>query len=425
MDVTPIHILLLLQVAMNVVSAFLVARILTRFSKSPWIRAFGIVVWTLNPYFLYETLNGLETSVALMFFALFFLLALRIEEGKKFGGYFFVGFIGSLMTLGRLDMGIFYFGAFGLWVLLRHGWRNGWKPVLLSAVGGFPIALWFVWNFVNFHMFLTSSSETEVMLNHALIIQDHGTSAIQTLKAIVYMTQYELNAFFARTGALAVLSGFIGAALLLFFQGRIELPRRARDVGAATALFGGFLLLFIANASIRWVGRSWYFVSIETFLAILVVVVCERLFEKHLPYKKLIGLGLVGVMFFSFYVDWSKNLEPQKNPYGGQIVLQQMALHLNTELPAGTLVGSFAPGIEGYFYNGHLVDLDGWINNSAAVAMQERQLWQYILNEKIGYISVYGPTLTYRYIGFFGIDNIMSHLALVDDLVQIQTYQVH
>jgi hypothetical protein len=98
-------------------------------------------------------------------------------------------------------------------------------------------------------------------------------------------------------------------------------------------------------------------------------------------------------------------------------------LHMN--LPTGTLVGSFAPGIEGYFYGDGLVDLDGWINNSAAAAMQQHQLWQYILDEKIQYVSVYGPTLTYRYIGFFGITDPLDHLTLVKDLTEIQTYQVH
>ena len=70
-DVGPIKIALYVQVALNAMTALIVARILTRFSRSAWIRAFGMIVWLLNPFLLYETLNGIETALALFFFSIF------------------------------------------------------------------------------------------------------------------------------------------------------------------------------------------------------------------------------------------------------------------------------------------------------------------------------------------------------------------
>ena len=82
-DITPIRIALLLSVIMNVITALVVLRILSRFSKSGFVRSIGVMVWMLNPFLLFETLNGLETSLALCLFSLSSCLHCEMKKGSR------------------------------------------------------------------------------------------------------------------------------------------------------------------------------------------------------------------------------------------------------------------------------------------------------------------------------------------------------
>jgi hypothetical protein len=140
------------------------------------------------------------------------------------------------------------------------------------------------------------------------------------------------------------------------------------------------------------------------------VVVLETL-RPHFTYARTIAVVLVVATLCSFYIDWSQQLQPSKNSMASQAVLLEATQWMNQNLPPNSLVGSFAPGIEGYFSTQHLIDLDGWINNNAEAAMAKHQLWQYIQDQHIQYISDYGMIgLTYRYKSFLGISDPYSHL---------------
>lgn len=412
--IAPIQAALLLQVAMNAATAFLVARILTRFTSSRWITGFGMLVWLLNPFLLYETLNGLETSLSLLLLALFFVLALRIEEGKAIGGYWLAGIVGGCMTLARLDMGLYVF-AFLVWVLARHGWKEGWPKALLSgACAAVPVLPYFAWNALNFGMLLTSASGAATLVNHVLIVQDHDASLFQFLKAIIYNSHYELVHFFARTGMYALGCAFIGAFSVLNLSGSIMIPRRMREIPVALALFAGFAMLFIADASIRWTARSWYFMSFGIFLAIIAVVVLDILF-RNIQYKRVVAGALLSLTLFSFYVDWSKNLRPSKIELSTQQSLRDAAEWMNKNLPKGAVRGSFSGGIQGYFSTSPLIDLDGLVSNNSYNAMKKRELWKFI-EENVDYLSIYDSHLTYRYKSLLGIDNPFTRLTFIAEM---------
>src|SRR3989344_2308107 len=75
----PIRAALALTVVLNVATAFLVWLILGRFTKSVFVRTLGLAVWALNPFLLYQGINGLETSLSLFLLSLLFWQALKIE----------------------------------------------------------------------------------------------------------------------------------------------------------------------------------------------------------------------------------------------------------------------------------------------------------------------------------------------------------
>ena len=409
-DVTPIRVVLVVAVMLNAVTAVFVLRILSRFSKSRSVRAFGMVVWMLNPFLLFESINGLETALALCLFSTFVLLALHNEEGTS-NSYWLTALVGGFMVLARIDM-VFYLAAYCVWLLLRKGWSEWksefWTAFITGCIAAIPIVPWLMWNFVNFHMLLTGSSSTESMVNHQLIIQDHGPSFLQFLKAVIYNTQYSLDALFQRTGMLSITFAVIGASITLVIARMMSLWKHVGKLSLTQYLFLGFVALFIADASVRWTVRPWYFVSFELFLAILFVVVAESIFQR-VTHKRGWACILAGLVLFSFYVDWSKNIRDQ---FASQSQMYAAAQWENANLPADSKIGVFNAGIQEYFSTRTIVDLDGLVNNNAYAAMQKGQLWKYVEDDKIAYIADFDEYLVYRYRSFFGILDPFANLVL-------------
>lgn len=408
-DLAPVRIALLIQVLLIFGTSLFVARIFARFTDSRWISAFGMIVFLLNPFFLYGSVNGLETPLMLFFLSFFFLLALRIEEGTS-DRYWLIGIVGGLLVLSRIDA-VLYVGAFLGWTFVCGDWKDSLKKALMVAVpAAVVISPWIVWNYLNFHMLLTSASDASTLANHAIIVQDHGPSFGQFLKAIIYTSQYHLDAFFQRTGMYALGAAFFGALIALVLQGVVQVPKRWREIPVSIALFIGFVGIFIANASIRWSAREWYFIAFDIFFSIAVVIVTRELF-KRVNYPRLVACALLGAVLFSFYVDWSKQIAPGKNQYDAQGAMLGAAQWMEANLPSGTSIGTYSPGFMSYFDpNLHIIDLDGLANNSVYDAMKTHAVWRYI-EANTQYLCLYDSDLTYSYNAFLGEDDPLSHLT--------------
>ena len=411
-DRGPIYAALFLQIALNAATALLVSRILTRFTESRNLRALGLFIWLFNPFLLYETVNGLETSLSLFLFSLFFLLALRLEEGKS-SNHLLLGSVAGLMILARLDLAL-YLAAYLLWVFVRRRSVDGFRRVFAMGIAAslfvFP---WFLWNQVNFGTPMTSSSIAATLVNHQLIVQDHGMSWFQTGKAVVYNTQYELDKLFERTGMYAIACAFFGVAAALGVLGFMQIPSRIALLTVTQVLAVGFAALFFGNAGLRWTARSWYFVSFNLFLAILSVSALDVLFARmyETRWKWAAGAALACAVVFSFGVDWSKNQRRGSMPQHS--MMYNATLWMNDNLPKGSVIGVFNAGIQGYFSAHTLINLDGTVNNNALEALHRRELWTYVKSSHIQYVSDFPLYLKYRYKSFLDTEDVFKELVLI------------
>ena len=412
---TALHAGMILPPIFVTLMVLVLSRVFTRFAENPWIRAFGMGILLLNPFFLYGTVNGLETPLALCLFSLFFLLALRIEEGRPIGEYALIGLVGGMMFLARLDMA-FYLVAFALWLLIQKGFWSALRPgVVFSLFAGLSIIPWIVWNWVEFGMFLqTSASAGEAMWSHAVTIQDRGTNLLLFLKDTVFYTQRGLDTyFFALTGIYALGSAFLGALVYMLVRGDIAIPKRLREIPVALMLFGGAAVYFFVDASIRWGWREWHYVPFNIFLAIGIIMAMRELI-KRATYPRMTGAALAALVLFSFAVNWSINFQPGKTHYAWQTGLLAASEWMNENLPEGSRVATYTPGIQAYFSRMRIVDLDGLINNSAYEAMRENRLWAYT-KEEADYVNIYERDYAFSHKSFQGSDPYQD-LELVADI---------
>lgn len=395
-DVTPIYVALGTAVVLNAATALIVLALISRVTHNRLARAFALALWAFNPFVIFESLNGLETSLALFFVAVFFFVALEAERHDRLADYVRAGVVGGLLVLARIDMA-FYVLAFSAWVVLKHG-RNVSRLLRLLVPAGLIVLPWILWNYFGFGMLLTSAASATPLVNHTLTALDSGAGVVASIKAVFYMIVTYGTDVLARTGASWLVFIFLGSAIAFLADKSTQLPRSRKEVSVFLMLFVGFLALFLVDAGLRFTGRSYYFVSVNLFIALGAAYVFKLYGERVQQVGKIFCLLFVGALL-TFGLGWYGTL---RNQFIGQEGMYQMAGWMSTHLPAGTSVGVFNAGLEGYFSSVRVVNLDGLVNNSAFVALKNHELWKYLADQHIGYISDFDIYLTYRYKPFLG-----------------------
>jgi 4-amino-4-deoxy-L-arabinose transferase-like glycosyltransferase len=408
----PIRAALALSVALTVGTNLLVYRLIGRFTQNLFIRLLAFASWALNPFIIYQTINGLETSLSLFCIALLFTIAYWLHERVTWPRLLLLGVVSGVSILARVDT-ITYVAMIFLWLLLKDfSWQSVKRLTGAGVVTLVVLAPWLIWNFTNFGMVLTSSSGANTLVNHTLIYQDNGTGVYQNIKGTLYSLQGQIGELMIHTGAPALSLLLLGAALALLAGRAWKLPNRLRDIPPVYAFIAGFILLFVLNVAVRWTARTWYFVSFGMLLSFTWAVVLDALYI-HWPYGRRVrtlgAFALGGLLLFTFFIWWHKELTDympqQREMYAAAEWFNEHAPHAR--------VGIFNAGINGYFSTAQVVNLDGLVNNDAYKAMQQKRLLAYMQSVPLEYVADFPIYLTYRYKSFWGVPDITPYLREV------------
>ncbi len=413
-NMDPVRASLLLSVAFDIGSVLLLLVLMRRITHNVFIQGAGVLFWIFNPFVIYETLSGLETALS-VFLILSTLVSLIYAKEK--GGHWFtlLGISGGLMMLARLD-NLFYFFAV-LCAVFFFAQKRIQKVIHVGLVATLVVLPWLVWNVSQFGSILTSSSAAFTMYQHNLIVQDHGPSILQKIKAAVYMAEHGFQTILAQTGAPVMFLLILGMALCLYVKERLINPRVMFEGVRHPEWYFFFasVALFFLHTVIRLGYRTWYFVPFNIFFALLIVWVFEKLslYTKTAISEKgktILSAVLVVFLLFSFFVSWSQEL---RNREKMQIEMMRMAEWANDNLPEQSRIGVFNSGVQGYFSKHTIINLDGLINTHAYEAMKKRDLWSYIESSDIDYVSDFDIYMTYRYKAFLGVRNPFDYLEFV------------
>ncbi len=406
MDIAPIRVALVVSALCNGLVGLVLLAVLRRYTSSAWILALSLGVWFLNPFNLYTMENGLETPLSILFITLFILAALRVKERSSSARLIALGVIGGLMMLARLD-NVCYFLMILAWLLYEWGWRRGFRKCLWVGVPAtIVVAPWLTYNYLTFGMVFTASSAATTLVEHQLIVQDHGPSILQKIKAAIFVSDYTMRQIALQTGAPSVFFALLGLSAAWFMYGTHRIRQTVTHIPVEWFLFAGFVLNFIANATIRWSPREWYFIPLHLFMVIWIAWLLTWLrAEGKLRFGVVAVVALLTCALF--YVSWSKNL---RDGYNTSQQIFETTMWMNSNLPQGALVGAFNAGIEGYFSTHRLINLDGLVNNRAFEALEQRRIWGYIQSEHIQYLADNANRVAYRMKGFLGIPDLLDHL---------------
>lgn len=421
----PIQSTLIISSIINLLTALGILGIVSKYTKNIWIKSLAISVWAFNPFNIYESINGLETGLALLFLTLFILAGLNLKSSSKARCFIIWGIIGGLMILSRLDSVLYY--VTGLAWLFFTQERRWFKVLTVGITSSILVLPWLIWSQIKFGMFLTSSGAASTIVNHHLIVQDHGPGLAQQIKAVFYSTYYGLQMVITQTGAPEIFLIILGLAIAWLAGHRLFANESYKKYPLETYLFFGFILLFVLNASVRWTYRTWYFISINIFLTVGLAWYLQNI--KHWWPAKAKYYVLLSVLLVAlFYISWSRHLSGRD---ARQIQMHDISIWANDNLPEGTKIGVFNAGIQGYFSDNTVINLDGLVNYNGYRALAERRLWDYVNEQGIEYLIDFDVYLDYRYNSFFGIDNLKDHLEVVDydlpfadELKSIKVYKI-
>ncbi len=405
MDIEPVRAALALSVLLSALTAVTLLFILRRYTNSVWVQASALALWLFNPFVLYGMSSGLETPLSLALLSTTVLAAVRYSESPTMLRLLFVGAAAGLLMLARLD-NVFYLLLFFVFLMYRHGFVVGIRhSIAAGLVATVFVAPWLAWNFVNFGMLFTSSSVSSTIVNHELVKVDNGEGLFVQMKAVVYMTERAVRQVIDQTGAPLLALMFIGAVIAWAISARERFVNLKMPVEAF--LFAGTLLHFITSASIRWTFREWYFVAFNIFFVLFVAWMLGRWREGGWlrPLPSAVCALAVGALFV---FAWEKDLRYAQSQ---QLVMYEAAHWMNENLPENSTIGVFNAGVQAYFSEHRIVNLDGLVNNEAASALRERRLWAYLDEEHIGYLADFDLYIQYRYRQFLGVESPWANLS--------------
>jgi len=404
----PIRVLLFISVALNFLTAFIVFLILRCFTDQRWLWVLGLFLWLFNPFVVAESLNGLETSLSLFFISLVFYLFLRFKEKNV---SVWLGVCSGLMILARLD-NVFYFLVLFLWLGFEAYQTKKYRQWLVVGMLATLVAMpWFVWNYFTFGMFSTSAANTASLVTHQLVYQDNTATWWLWPKTVLYMTNLDARQVLNQTGAPEVMLFLVGLLLGVLLMGGYLKKVDWKNPSPLAVLFCGWVVMFLANSSWRWVGRSWYFIAFNLFLIYLLIWMKDKIKDK-INFNRIFLLPVFLLILFFFALGWKRDIVGSHAP---QLTMLEASRWEDENLPDGSVIGVFNAGVQGYFSKHRVVNLDGLVNNKASEAIVGRRLGAYIV-DNVDYVSDFQIYLNYRYKGFMGDVDIDSKIELLEQV---------
>lgn len=404
----PIRIALTLCALLNFGSALLIVRLFRTLARDGGAVFLASIFWILNPYVIYETLNGLETSLLVFVILVWITAALKLSSASSRLSFFVMGILSGLLILARLDS---FFYAIVLLVWLMAVLRAPLRAALLVAFGTvLAIAPYVYWMLKNFGSILPSSAVSNTLdLHDALARAGLG----EYLRVHAFYVIDSASRLYGYLSAGPIILFLIGAALGCMLARK----QRWREAFAPQSRFllvagAGCLLVLFANAYGRLLVRDWYLVPFEIFAALAVAWAADRIAQEGRKGRVVLAAAgaLVVVCFF-----WSYHTTlADRHAHGGDLILVSSAQWINAHILLDARVGVFDAGIIGYYAQPTIINLDGLVNEGAYQALKNRTLLAYMMSMHIdyliasqGYIDNYGP----RWGG-----DVQSHLTFITNL---------
>lgn len=397
-----VHLALTVAACIDVVALFLFHRLLRAAGVRASVAAAAALLYALSPIVLSGAgpLNGLETALNL---ALTF--AFLGEYRKAFVGdaagtaaALRLGVCSGLLLLTRTDNAfliVFCHGAL-LWrARLRTGFRAAVAPVIVAVAVAAP---WLAWSALRFGSVIQVSGLSVAHVTRELVNPEGWTVASLATKLVhnlgtlaTYIPIYHLNrnSFVAAAAGNAVVILALALGTALCFRNDVQEGRRRllAEMGPWAAPLGACVALIVIHTLRAVELRAWYYTSVvplaDVVLAISAGYIADWVTSLPRAARRILSVGVPAALALIL----ASALRVGAAPRCGEIDAYATIGSVNRTLPDGARLGSWNAGLFGYFYaRGHVVNLDGLVNNAAYDHILTRSIGAYAAGREIDYL---------------------------------------
>jgi hypothetical protein len=378
-----------------------------KYKNTLFLMFLALVISTRN--FVYNTISVTEWSLTVLISSLYYVwyFAKCRNQVVKLSDFIVLFVLGLLGSLARLDIGLLPFSVsiaafvFSLIATTSKGQSRFAFVGLLGALAG--LLLGFVHNYIFTGEILQSSAKMKaywaqlaspdfyaVPLLIGLIIGFAGF-----LSMVGLMVVATLSRFIQSSGACYNTKNYIIHSRSKRFSPETQNTLSSDNtynlmlVTSAGVCMLGYLLFYLRNAAVQ----PWYTANLIGPVLMLIFAISNHRVIASL-YER--GQFLFGPLFLSALIFNLLHLYPISAfnaPWPHQKFMFDAGVYL-AENPLDCHIGAWNAGIIGYYEGGHVVNLDGLVNNDIHFYAVNNDLPVYLSNKDICYIIDFERMLT-------------------------------
>jgi hypothetical protein len=385
----PVHLGLSLAALFDVGAAWLAYQIVRRVTRSPAGGLLAAGLYAFNPLAAMESLNGLETALGVFCFALTTFVYLTRIDGRKsvaIGDWALLGLVIGLMLLARTDSVLYAFvlGLHALWRGRHALLRTVAGLTLAVVVTGLLLAPWLIWNLLTFGTIVQSSAIAAPSVFRRALFEPLANGIPFGL---VWRTGFwpVINLSFLLAFRYAGLP-WVALLVVVILKRVLSQPGSERkaenkvEEHSTRVLFLpliGAILPLLIHTFIRWYPRSWYFVPLAWASALVVGPALVRIWDDLSTRYSGRLLGRVGLAALAVVLALQGAKSWRDGFYPWQVHMLTGARWIASQAPAHAIVASFNSGLQAYYGNRPIVNLDGVIDWGSIRAGESQSLLGY------------------------------------------------
>lgn len=406
-----VHLGLTMGALLGAATVILVFLVIETLTEDRWAGLAGSTLFAIHPRVVADSVNGMETSVAVFMIALTTLLFVRLGTGRdepSTAQFTWLGVSSGFMVLARTDT-VLILAVLLLYFAVRERSKAGLRgPVVAGGVAMLVVAPWAIWSLSVFGTLIQVSGVAVADVQRQVFLQANGDAFTTQITQSWDVTRSTFYDFLPESYYIATdwpkTQLLLASGIILLLIAAIPLAPRGRflrQMGILLVPVAGFLAILLFHTAIRWFVREWYFAPMAFFWAVTVGV----LLAYALAVLADIGLsrrsdGMKGVSAI-----WTPALTTaavlavavvfygpqQSDNFVVQLPHLQNQLEAARWLEANTQpdarIGSFNAGILGYFSDRTVVNLDGVVNEDAYHARRDGLMREYVCAQDIRYLA--------------------------------------
>lgn len=397
---TGVRMVVILLAVLDVVVAALLGRLAYRIGGWP-AAAVAVALWAVSPLAVGNALNGLETTLALVLSLGLVEMWWRARETDRRRDAALAGVLAGLALLARVDTAILV-ALLGLSELTRGSFR---RLLVVAGAAVVVVAPWWLYSLAEFGTMVPQSGAAvqELVSVHrdiGLEIPEQLAWGAGTLIGAPFTEFRALRDFLFPRPALATIVWLGIFVALMFAIVRLGALRRERGPLLALMLHGAVILAFYSLV----VSALWFF---DRYLApahavatLLIAAAAGSAWRSargrgrwRVPAVALMAV-LAALTVVSFTQSASFVLETPAASrgagYDGANGYREVARQIIAMAPDGAVIGSLQSGALGYYAGERgikVVNLDGVVDQNAAVALRDSRLAAYARRRGVTHIA--------------------------------------